>query len=101
MFFQPRDKENQMALDKARSELISKGIKYILALPDYGNATIEFNNKPYDYVWWNYKFDNTLSHIIFQIDQKTFLGYYKFLSGIKIVNQSLYIMTEDELSNYD
>jgi len=101
MLFKPRDEKNQVVLDKIRDEFIDKGIEYILKLSDYGNTMVELNGDKYSYVWWNYKFGNSLSHIIFQIDQKTFLGYYKFLSGIKILDNSIYIMTSDELANYD
>ena len=103
MFFKKRSELNQKALDKARDEILAKGINYFLKLPDYGTGEIVYNDEIYSYGFWKYKIDEQIYHYVMQIDQKAFVGFwYKFLSGIKVENNSnLSRMDSKELSQYD
>ena len=103
MFFKPRNEKNQEALDKATQKLLNTKVQDLLQLPDYGSSTIELNGETIKYSWWCYKFNDKLSHIVQQIDQNTFFGtYYKFLSGVKIINKKeVLLLTDDEIGEYD
>ena len=103
MFFKPRNEKNQEALNKATQELLNTKIEVLLQMPDYGVNTIELDGESFKYAWWKYTFNDELIHIIQQIDQKKGLGfYYKFLSGVKIINKKkILVLTEEETDNYD
>ena len=96
------DQIYQSAVDFEASKYFAYSIDDIKNRNDYGSIEVKNNGIEISIGWWKWKINENSYHIVFKSSRKLFLGFHKcYLSGIKIVNDTIENLSNDELGDYD
>ncbi|WP_400192347.1 hypothetical protein [Hymenobacter sp. B81] len=98
------DAQYQHAIDELAHDLLAERAAELRNWPDYGNCTIQVNNRVQDVGWWHYSFQETgQHHIFFKTGRKLWFGFYRpYLSGVKIAaDNTVSLLSDEEVAEYD
>jgi hypothetical protein len=91
----------QKAVDEEAEKILKLTITDFIKIGEYGTIEKIINGKKTAIGWWHYKFNNNLHHVFFQTSRRFLLIFHRiYLSGVKLENDKLLTLTNEELDAY-
>jgi hypothetical protein len=96
------DLEYQKCVDQEAQLLLSLSALEIKNKEAFGQIEKSLFNKKVSIGWWHHEFDKDVHHIYFKLQRKVLFFLYKsYLNGVKLENDKVSLLTQEELGNYD
>jgi hypothetical protein len=95
------DQIYQNAVDRETEKALRLSVSEINNYPDYGNIEAVINNQRTTIAFWNWKLSDR-HHLVFLTQRRILLIFYrKYLGGVKVENNQVVRLSNEELGNYD
>ncbi len=97
----PIDQLYQKTIDAKVEQLLKKSVQEIKNLKNYGHEIV-LNEKKIEIGWWKYELSDNLIHIVYKTSRRFLLFLHKpYLQGLKISDNKIEYLTDEELAEYD
>jgi len=97
------DKDYQKIVDAEALKYLKIQASAIVSMPAFGRFSAVLNGKNLgEGNWWHYDFGDGIHHLVF-LKERPFLLCFrkKYLSGVRVINGKVELLTEKEVAQYD